>query len=166
MKDVKTKWNSENGVTTLTLHIAAYRLHVVDLKRRCKRTGRSPPTVKEQVLWMVNSIKITDPFLIAHIAAINGDPNGMGINFEKAATHLMLADPVERSGVKSKRRRTTNPTISSALAGRGESGVDFYWHNRNKFKALTDDQKDDLSLWRSTAQGKAAVKEAKAKFKA
>ena len=77
------------------------------------------------MLWMVNSIKITDPLLIAHIATINGDPNNMGMNFEKVATHLMLADPVERSGVKSKRRKTTNPTISSALVGRGESGVDF-----------------------------------------
>ena len=66
---------------------------------------------------MVNLIKTSDPLLIAHIAAINGDPYGMGMNFEKAASHLMLADPVERSSVKSKRLRTTNPSISSALAG-------------------------------------------------
>ena len=115
---------------------------------------------------MVNSITTTDPLLIAHIAQINGDPSGMGVNFEKAATHLMLADPVERTAVKSKRRRDTrNPSIS-ALAGRGELGVDFRWHNRNEFKALNSDQKDELSAWRNTAPGKKSMEEAKAKFKA
>ena len=94
---------------------------------------------------MANLIKTTDPSLIAHIAAINGDPNGMGMNFEKAATHLMLTDPVEKSSVKGKHRKRNHPTISSALAGRGETGVDFRWHNRSEFKALTADQKDELS---------------------
>ena len=68
-----------------------------------------------------------DPLLIAHIAQINGDPSGMG-NFEMAATHLMLADPVERTAVKRRRKDKWNPSIS-ALTGRGESGVAFRWHN-------------------------------------
>ena len=49
-KDVKNKWNSENGHNFLTLHIASLQLHLVDLKRCCKHTGRSPPTVREQML--------------------------------------------------------------------------------------------------------------------
>ena len=114
---------------------------------------------------MVNSIITTDPLLTAHIAQINGDPAGMGMNFEKAATHLMLADPVERTAPRSKRKRSGNPSIS-ALAGRGESGVDFRWHNRNEFKMLTSDQKDELSAWRNTPPGKKSMKEAKDKFKA
>ena len=165
LKDVKTEWSSANGVKTLTLHIGAYRQRVVDLKKCCKHTGRSPPTVREQVLWMIGSIETTDPLLIAHIAQINGDPTGMGMNFEAAATHLMLADPVARSAVKSKRKRSGNPSIS-ALAGRGETGVDFRWHNRNEFKALSSNQKDELSAWRNTASGKKAMEEAKATFKA
>ena len=163
-KDVKTELNSGNGVT-LTIHIAAYRLHLVDLKRCCKRTGRSPLTVREQVLWMVNSITTTDPSLNAHIAQINGDLTGIRMNFEAAATHLMLTDPVERTSVKSKRRRILNPSIS-LLAGRGESGVDFRWHNQNEFKELTQDKKDELSAWRNTAAGKASMEAAKTKFKA
>lgn len=50
---------------------------------------------------MVESIVTVDPLLIAHIAAINGDPNGKGMNFEFAATHLILADPVERKAALS-----------------------------------------------------------------
>ena len=114
---------------------------------------------------MIGSIITTDPLLIAHIAQINGDPSGMGVNFEKAATHLMLADPVERTAVKSKRRRDTRNPSTSALAGRGELGVDFRWHNRNEFRALNSDQKDELSAWRNTAPGKKSMEEAKAKFK-
>ena len=60
--------------------------------------------------------------LTAHIAAINGDPLSLGNNFEGATTHLMLADPVEKDKVKCK--RSGNPSISSALAGRGQTGVD------------------------------------------
>ena len=76
----------------------------------------------------------------------------------------MLADPVERTAVKSKRKRSG---ISiSTLAGRGELGVDFRWHNRNEFKRLTSDQKDESSAWRNTPPGKKSMKEAKDKFKA
>ena len=100
---------------------------MVDLKNCCKHTDRSPPTVREQVLWMIDLIVTVDPLLIAHIAAINGDPNGMRMNFETAATHVMLADPVERKAVQfnNSKRKRNSISISSALAGRGESGVDF-----------------------------------------
>ena len=117
------------------------------------------------MIWMVNSIKTTDSLFIAHIAAINGDLNGIGMNFEKAATHLMLADPIEKSMVKSRKKRN-HPTISSALSGRGKTGVDFHWHNRSEFKALTADQKDELSALCETAQGKAAMNKARAEFNA
>ena len=122
--NIKTEWNSANGSKTLTLYIAAYRIHLVDLKRCCKHTGQSPPSVREQALWMLSSIITTEPLLIAHMAQINGDPMGLGMNFEGAATHLMLADPVERSKVKRK-RQSNRLSISSALVGRGTTGVDF-----------------------------------------
>ena len=52
------------------------------------------------------------------------------ISFEGTATHLMLADPIEKH-VKSK--RTGGASISSALAGRGSTGVDLRWYNRDEF---------------------------------
>ena len=45
-------------------------------------------------------------------------------------------------------------------------GVDFRWHNQSEFKALNADQKDELSAWRETAQGKAAMNKARAEFNA
>ena len=82
MKKVKNEWISANGTKTLTLHIADLRQTMVDLKNCCKHTDRSPPTVQEQVLWMVGSIITVDPLLIAHIAQINCDPLGMGITLK------------------------------------------------------------------------------------
>ena len=116
-------WNSSNGTKTLTNHIAAFRVNMVNIKRCCKCTGRSIPTVREQVLWLVRSITTVNPLLMAHIAAINGDQSGLDNNFEAAATHLMLADPVEKDKVK-RNMRSGNSSISSALAGRGKTGVD------------------------------------------
>ena len=165
MKETKNEWSSANANKTLTLHIASLRQTMVDLKNSCKHTDRSPPSVREQVLWMISSINTSDPLLIAHIAQINGDPAGMGMNFELAATHLMLADPVERATVRSSKRKRNGITVS-ALSGRGESGVDFRWHNKNEFKALTSDQKDELSAWRNTPPGQKSMKEAREKFKA
>ena len=49
------------------------------------------------MLLIMNPIQSTDPLLNVHIATISGDPSGFGPNFEKIATHLMLADPVEKT---------------------------------------------------------------------
>ena len=137
---------------------------MVDIKRCCKCTSRSTPTVREQVSWLVGSIITTNLLLMAHIAGINGDPIGLGNNFEAAATHLMLADPVTKQKVKGK--RPGNPSISSALAGRGKIGVDLCWYNRDKFKLLDQAQKDELISWRSSAEGKAVIEANKTKLKA
>ena len=164
MIQLKTMWNSSTGTKTLTNHIAAFRVNMVDIKRCYKRTGWSTPIEREQVLWLVGLIIATNPLLTAHIAGINDDSNGLGNNFEAAAMHLMLADPVEKHKVKGK--RSGNPSISSALAGRGKTGVDLGWYNRDEFKQLDQAQKDELILWRSSAEGKAVILANKTKLKA
>ena len=104
-----------------------------------EHTGRAPPTVREQILWMLGSIDTADPLLIAHIAQINGDPTGKGMDFEAAATHLMLADPVARTAVKSKRKRNGNPSIS-ALAGKGNTGSEtLMFRTVDRGALVTDD---------------------------
>ena len=77
------------------------------------------------MIWLVGSIITVNPLLMAHFVAVNGDPSGLGNNFEAAVTHLMLANPVKKHKVK--RKRSRNPSISSVLAGRGKTGVDLCW---------------------------------------
>ena len=124
----KTMWNSLNGTKILTNHIAALRVNMVDIKRCCKCTGWSTSTVREQILCLVGLIITTNPLLTVHIAAINGDLNGLGNNFEAAATQLILADPVEKDKVR-RTKQSRNPSISFALARRGKTGVDLRWYN-------------------------------------
>ena len=78
-------------------------------------------------MTLLRTIETTDSLLQAHIAQINGDPNGKGSDFEKTATHLMLADPVEKQKAEHTRKRGAH--VSSALVGRGAStNVDLRWY--------------------------------------
>ena len=89
---------------------------------------------------MIGLITAKKSLLTAHILIINGDPTGLGDSFEGTPMHLMLADPIEKH-VKGKGR---GASISSALAGRGTTGVDLRWYNRDEFKNLNQAQKDEL----------------------
>ena len=114
---------------------------------------------------MVDLITTVNPLLTAHFAAINGDPNGLGNNFEAAATHLVLADPVEKDKVRCVKRSGAQ-FISSAIAERGRTGVDLRWYKRDEFKLLDQSQKDELISWRTSAEGKAVIEANKTKLKA
>ena len=149
----KKTWKS-TGSITLTEHIASFRVTMSKITKACKHTTNTPPTSREQVLTLLASIETTESLLQAHIAQINGDPNGKGSDFEETATHLMLADPVE----KHKSKQTKKVTISSSLAGRGTTGVDLRWYPNAEFKKLSDDQRNELMEWRKTPEGESAMK--------
>ena len=46
MIQLKTMWKRSNSTKTLTNHIAAFCVNMVDIKRCFKRTDRSTPTVR------------------------------------------------------------------------------------------------------------------------
>ena len=75
----------------------------------------------------------------------------------------MLSDPIEKH-VKSKKSEGT--LISSALTGRGSTGVNLCWYNRDEFKQLTQEQKDESILWQTSAEGKVIIKANKNQLKA
>ena len=68
------------------------------------------------MLLILSLIETTDSLLQAHVLSINGDPSGRVSSFEDTATHLMLADPVEKNQSKQSNRKVFIP---SSLAGRG-----------------------------------------------
>ena len=83
--------------------------------------GLTQQREREQVLWLIASITTMNRLLIAHILMVNADPIGLGNSFEGTATHLMLADSIDKK-VKSK-RTLGGTSFSSALTGRGPTGV-------------------------------------------
>ena len=156
----KRSWKSTGNIT-LTEHIASYRSIVSKITKACKHTAYTPPTSREQVLTLLGSIETTDSLLQAHIAQINGDPNGKGSNFEETATHLMLADPVEKERT-SKNTGKKGAHISAALAGRGPStNVDLRWYPNDEYQKLSTDQKTELLKWRKTPAGESAALKAR-----
>ena len=110
------------------------------------------------MLLIIKSIDTTESLLQAHISSINGDSTGRGSSFESTATHLMLADPVERNQSKQSRKIS----ISSTLAGRGSgTGVDLRWYPNWEYKKLDDKEKKELGDWRKTPAGEAAMKKSR-----
>ena len=104
----------------------------------CKHTSYTPPTSWEQVLTLLGTIETTDSLLQAYIAQINGDLNGKGSDFEETATHLMLADPVEKQKAKHTGKRGAH--VSSALAGRGAfMNVDLRWYPNDEFRKSSNE---------------------------
>ena len=139
----------------------------MDITRCCKHIGHTPPTKRELVLLLVGSVISTDPTLTAHIAMVTSNPTGLGMCFEDTTTNLMLADPSGSTKYKPKGKQKRNGTsISSTLLGRGGTGVDLQWYPAKEFKNLIDVQRDELTNWRNSDEGKAVIADGRAKAKA
>jgi hypothetical protein len=74
-------------------------------------------------------------------------------DFELAANTLIEVDPYRRS-----QRQPAKPNAQVAAidfaSGRGDTGVDLHWHTTDEFKALNQDQKNELVKWQKTPDGK------------
>ena len=88
----------------------------------------------------------------AAIGLIRANTNNMRSDFESASSSLIEVDPYRRSN----RNNTRQANVSSIdySAGRGSSGVDLRWHTRREFLKLSKEQKDELSGWLKTDEGK------------
>ena len=150
------KSQKSTGNITLIDHIVSYCATVSRITKACKHTTNTPPTSREQVLTLLGSVETSESLLKAHIAQINGDPNGKEDDFEETATHLMLADIVEKH-IENKTNKS-RASISSSLAGRGSTGVDLRWYPNSEFWKLSDDQRNELMKWRKTLYGDATMK--------
>ena len=49
-------------------------------------------------------------------------------------------------------------------SGKGKSGVNLRWHPTKEYKALNDDQKDELKSWRNSKEGKDAIAASKKQY--
>ena len=87
----------------------------------------------------------------------------MRSDFESAASHIMEVDPYKRTMRNNGRPSNRSAQISDArfTAGRGGTGVDLRWYPRSEFLALPDEQKDELTKWQRTTEGKKAMRKEK-----
>ena len=109
--------------------------------------------------YLINSITSKESTLQASIDLVRANTNNMLNNFEGAANILIEIDPYCRS--KRTNTRDVNVSAIDFSAVRGNTVVDLCFHPKHKFLELPQDQKDELTNWLSTNDGK---KEKKAFF--
>jgi hypothetical protein len=101
-------------------------------------------------------------------APITGKRN----NFEAAASHLLLYNPVAKkrtSGQKRGSGEISEPTGEilsfGTKEGIGHTGVHLRYHKPEEYVTLSKEQTDELQAWRMTPEGKKTSKRSKGKEK-
>ena len=152
------KWNGRNY--SLEKHVSNHRQAVEDLQDCGQHIQVAVPDAGQRVEYLLDSITCNDSTLQASIGLVRSNVNNMRTNFELAANALIEVDPYIRS-----RRTTPKPTANVSSidfsSGRGDTGVDLRWHTPKEFKALTKEQKDELTSWQKTDDGKAVLAKSK-----
>ena len=150
------KWNGR--AYPLESHISNHRQAVDDLRECSEHITVSVPDASQQVEYLIDSISCFDNTLQAAIGLVRANTNNMRNDFEMAASALIEVDPYKRS------QRVGGPTPKAANissidfnAGRGDTGVDLRWHPKGEFMKLNQEQRDELSTWQKTDEGRRTI---------
>jgi hypothetical protein len=106
--------------------------------------------------FLLDSIVTENPKVLATVALIQQDTNGMRINFEDAVTFLLPTCPVKH---KDKAKNVSASVASVGASGStaapagnkphpmGKTGVELRWYADNTFSKLTKEQRTEVSQW-------------------
>ena len=147
-----TKWNGRSY--PLESHVSNHRQAIDDLKDCENHITVSVPDQSQRVEYLIDSISCNDTALQAAIGLVRANTNNMRHDFEVAASALIEVDPYRKSQRSGGGGRTAQVSAIDYTAGRGSTGVDLRWHPKPEFKNLADDQRDELTKWMRTSEGK------------
>ena len=164
-------WKGQSNFT-LDKFISQHRNAYVSMQAASEHVTYQLPNEHSRVGFLTAAIKCSDAGLQAAIAAINTDqtPDGLRNNFEAAAAHLLPYDPVqkkrnERSNGKRDAAEISDvsgekPQISAfgSKQGRGHTGVHLRYHKDKEYRDLTQEQRDEIDLWRKLGKPKTMPK--------
>lgn len=150
------KWNGR--AYALETHISNHRQAADDLAECAVHIHNQVPDEAQRVEYLLDSISCQDSALQAAIGNIRANSNGMRSQFEAAAAHMLEVDPYKRVSRSSHQKGGAQISDARFTAGRGDTGVDLRWHSRKEFASLSDAQKDELTAWQRTAEGKRLMK--------
>ena len=154
------KWNGRSY--PLESHVSNHRQAVDDLKDCSNHITVAVPDQSQRVEYLIDSISSNDTALQAAIGLVRANTNNMRNDFEVAASALIEVDPYRKSqrGEQGKGRGAQISAIDFK-AGRGSTGVDLRWHPKKEFKSLTDEQRDELTTWMKTSEGRKFLKKSR-----
>ena len=110
------------------------------------------PSELQQVEFLIDSITSKDNTLQATIGLGWGNTNNMRNDFKLTASTLIEVDHFRYAT----RNNARNANISAIdfSAGCGTTGVDLWFYPDDKFKALLQEQQDELKEWIHTKEGR------------
>ena len=146
------QWNGRS--IPLEKHVSSHRQAIDDIKECAEHITVAVPDQAQRVEYLLDSISCSDNTLQASLGLIRANTNGMRKDFELASSTLIEVDPYQRSNNRTPSKRGATVSSIDFNAGRGTSGVDLRWHHPKEFRALSNDQKDELCTWQKTQEGK------------
>ncbi len=127
------------------------------------------PNERARVMYLMDSMKTTDPTVLAALAAICQDELDKSVNFENSFAYLVPVCPVAAKAAK-KTKVPFDANVSGAAGGikppggglgsgipspgKGKSGVSLHYHTHKEFLDLNKDQRNELSEWTKANGGK------------
>jgi hypothetical protein len=159
-----------NGNITLAKHAAKHRHSYISLETCALHVAYQLPNERTRVKYLLDSIRgCNDLGVQSRIANIEGDdlPTGKRNTFEDSVPHLLPADPVNDNNKTRRSNGGGNQAVISGVtiqSGKGKSGVNLHWHPMKEYKALSDDQRDELKAWRDSNEGEASIAASKKKY--
>ena len=153
------KWNGRSF--PLETHVSNHRQSVDEIRECSAHITVTVPTQDQRVEYLIDSIACADSTLQAAIGLVRANTNNMRNNFEAAATAMIEVDPYRRSqrGTSTKGGATVSAIDFSA--GRGSTGVDLRWHHKKEFMSLPAEQRDELSTWIKTNEGRKVIEQSR-----
>lgn len=149
------KWNGR--AFPLESHVSNHRQAVDDIRECAEHITVPVPDNSQRVEYLIDSISCFDNTLQAAIGLIRANTNNMRNDFESAASALIEVDPYKRSQRVPGTPKAANVSSIDFNAGRGDTGVDLRWHPKGEFMKLSQDQRDELSSWQKTDEGRKTI---------
>lgn len=148
-------WKGNVSSFTLEHYIQMHRQAFISMVQCADHVAFQIPNERTRVKHMIDNIQCSDPELLSLLALVKNDDALMS-DFEAASTMILPACPVARKA-KQAGKSTATASVSALDTllkdGRGETGVEFRWHNKSEFSKLSEDQRKELIEWRRTNGG-------------
>ena len=140
-----------NSNTTLETFVSKHRAAHVSMARCGENVPYQLPNERTRVTHLLDAIRTSDPQLQAALANIRADDSDEGKmnDFEAMAAYILPHDPVASKRSSSKRALHE---ISAMDLGetKGKSGVEYRYYKPSEYSSLSDDQKEELRVFRRT----------------
>jgi hypothetical protein len=171
------KWKGQSNYS-LERHCASHRAAYISLVACAEHVAYQLPNEHSRVGYLLDGIQNNDPGLQAAMANVRSSkgPGEMRGSFEQTVAHILPYDPVAKKRTAGTKRgpgeisdvtgETKDANVSSfgSKSGRGpKTGVHLRYHKYSEFNELSQAEREELTEWRQTKEGKTKTGKDRAK---